>query len=155
MLSLLPGQVAELNRMAEQAFPREACALLVGREHGDGVIEVTAIVAAENVAQMAEHEFELDPAAHVALLRRLREANAVERMVGHWHSHPNGRAEPSATDEAMVYDPGLVWVITALDGDGRAGRPRAFKPRPLTDGERRGFEELPVEILQQGQPEQG
>lgn len=148
MLSLLPAQVAQFNALAEAAFPREACALLIGREHGDGVIEVTEIVPAENIAEAPDCEFELDPAIHVAVLRRLREENAVERLVGHWHSHPNGKPEPSDKDAAMVHDPGLVWVISAVALDGRAGSPRAFKPRPLTDGKRRGFEEMPVEILQ-------
>jgi proteasome lid subunit RPN8/RPN11 len=148
MLSLLPAQVAQLHALAEAAFPREACALLIGREHGDGLIEIVEIVPAENVAASPDCEFELDPSTHVAVLRRLREANAVERLVGHWHSHPNGCPEPSAKDAEMVHDPGLIWVISAVEA-GRVASLRAFKPRPLSDGAQRGFEEMPVEILPQ------
>lgn len=148
MLSLLPAQVVQLNALAEAAFPREACALLIGREHGDGVIEIVEIVPAENIAATPNAEFELDPAAHVAVLRRLREANSVERLVGHWHSHPNGSPQPSEKDAAMVHDPGLIWAISAVAA-GRVTSLRAFKPRPLTDGAQRGFDEVPVEILPQ------
>lgn len=143
MLSLSHAQAMQLARLAEGAYPREACALLVGREHGDGMVEVSEVVAGDNVATSPEREFEFDPAVHIALLRRLREANAPERLIGHWHSHPNGRAEPSAKDAAMANDPGLVWAISAVT-DGRAGAPSAFRLKP--NG---GFEALPVEILKQ------
>ncbi|HEX6959006.1 MAG TPA: M67 family metallopeptidase [Ferrovibrio sp.] len=141
MLSLRRAQLDQLNALAEVAFPREACALLIGREHGDGLLAVAEVVAADNVAADGEREFELDPAVHIAVLRRLRESNAVERVIGHWHSHPNGRAEPSAMDAAMVHDPGLVWAITSLL-DGRVQELRAFRPAL-----RNGFDAIPVEIL--------
>jgi proteasome lid subunit RPN8/RPN11 len=142
-LVLTAAQAAALARMAEAAYPREACALLVGREPGGGMIAVTEVVAGDNVASTPEREFEFDPAVHIALLRRLREANAPERMVGHWHSHPNGRAEPSAQDAAMANDPALIWLISAVT-DGRAGAPQAFQCKP--DG---GFAPLPIKITKQ------
>ncbi|MEK9970937.1 MAG: M67 family metallopeptidase, partial [Ferrovibrio sp.] len=119
-LRLSAAQVAALAALAEAAFPREACALLVGTES----LRVTEIVPAKNVSTDPEREFELDPAVHIATLRRLRDAGGTNsvighRIIGHWHSHPNGRAEPSAKDAAMVSDPGLVWLITAVH-DGRA-----------------------------------
>ena len=140
MLSLTAVQFATLGGLAEAAFPREACALLVGIDHDDGLIKVQRVVPADNVAAEPERGFEIDPAAHIALLRELREGNAPERIVGHWHSHPNGRPEPSATDAAMVHDPGLVWLISAVDAAGRAQSPRAFRPQP--DGR---FEPITVE----------
>src|SRR3546814_2682309 len=89
---------AALAGLAEAAFPQEACALLVGFDHGNGRVEIQRIVATANVAAEPARGFEIDPATHIALLRSLREGNAPERIVGHWHSHPNGRPEPSATD---------------------------------------------------------
>jgi proteasome lid subunit RPN8/RPN11 len=122
--------------LAEAAFPREACALLVGSiGNGNDSVEVRRVVPTANVAAAPERGFEIDPAAHIALLRSLRERNAAEsivgpRIIGHWHSHPNGRAEPSATDAAMIHDPTLVWLISAVDAAGRAQPPRAFRPQP-------------------------
>jgi proteasome lid subunit RPN8/RPN11 len=129
-LTLTPAQATALAGLAEAAFPREACALLVGIGSDDDGIEVRQVVPTANVTATPERGFEIDPAAHIALLRSLRDGNAAEWIVGHWHSHPNGRAEPSATDAAMIHDPALVWLISAVDAGGRAQPPRAFRPQP-------------------------
>lgn len=128
-LRLSVPQQAELAALAEAAFPREACALLIG----DQSLRVTEIVPAANVSNDPEREFELDPAVHIAVLRRFRESDGTNAVIGHWHSHPNGRDEPSAKDAAMVSDPGLVWLITAVH-DGRARPLRAFQPVAAGDG---------------------
>jgi proteasome lid subunit RPN8/RPN11 len=143
ILRLTAAQAGELAALAEAAYPREACALLVGDES----LRVAEIVPAANLATTPEREFELDPAVHVAVMRRLRETNETNRkivgprIIGHWHSHPNGRAEPSAQDAAMIYDRSLVWLISAVQ-DGRAGAPQAFLP----DAAATGFTPLPLEI---------
>lgn len=151
-LRLDTAQMAELAALGEAAWPREACALLVGFEDGNG-LRVTELVPARNVAAAPEREFELDPAVHFATLRRLRETaednvrtNRMigHRIIGHWHSHPNGRAEPSAQDVAMISDPGLVWLISAVH-DGRASPVRGFRAAPKGDG----FELIPLTIKQQ------
>ncbi len=128
-LRLSLQQQAELAALGEAAFPREACALLIG----DASLRVSDIVPAKNVSTDPEREFELDPAVHIAVLRRLRESGGTNFIIGHWHSHPNGRDEPSAKDAAMVSDPGLVWLISAVH-DGRALPVRAFRAVPQDDG---------------------
>ncbi|MCW0235618.1 MAG: M67 family metallopeptidase [Ferrovibrio sp.] len=145
--------MAALAALGGAAWPREACALLVGLGDDDG-LRVTELVPAGNVAATPEREFELDPAVHFATLRRLRDADGTNpgighsdigpRIIGHWHSHPNGRAEPSAQDVAMISDPGLVWLISAVH-DGQASPVRAFRAAPKGDG----FEFLPLTIEQQ------
>lgn len=128
-LRLSLQQQAELAALGEAAFPREACALLIG----DRSLRVSDIVPAANVSTDPAREFELDPAVHIAVLRRLRESDGTNFIIGHWHSHPNGRDEPSAKDAAMVSDPGLVWLISAVH-DGRALPVRAFRAVPQDDG---------------------
>jgi len=128
-LRLSGAQAAQLAQLGEAAFPREACALLVG----DSSLRVREIVPAANVSTDPEREFELDPAVHIAVLRKLRESGGTNLVIGHWHSHPNGRDEPSAKDAAMVSDPGLVWLITAVH-DGRALPLRAFRAVPQGEG---------------------
>jgi proteasome lid subunit RPN8/RPN11 len=143
-LRLSAAQAAALAALAEAAYPREACALLVGQDAGDA-LAVAEIVPAANVATDPDREFELDPAVHIAVLRRLRDdAGGTNLIIGHWHSHPNGRAEPSAKDAAMIGDPGLVWLITAVH-DGRALPVRAFRAAPRD----RGFGFSPLTITQQ------
>lgn len=150
VLRLSAAQLARLADLGQAAWPREACALLVG--HGDGdALQVSEIVPAGNVAATPEREFELDPAVHFATLRRLRDdpmrTNSMighDSIIGHWHSHPNGRSEPSAKDVAMISDPGLVWLISAVH-DGRASAPRAFR----VVSQDTGFAFLPLTIEQQ------
>lgn len=135
---------AQLGRLAEAAWPEEACALLVGHRDRIAGDAITEIVPAANVAADKRQGFEIDPAVQIALRRRLRENPDQARLLqptllgpglprptllGHWHSHPNGRAMPSAMDAAMVYEPELLWLISAVQ-DGCAGLPAAFRPRP-------------------------
>lgn len=138
-LRLTSAQQAELGALATAAFPREACALLVGRAEGNGLV-VERIVPAANLAVSPEREFELDPAVHVAELCRLREAGGPQTILGHWHSHPNGRAEPSVQDAAMIYDPAMLWLISAVDAAG-AAPPRAFRPH----ADASGFDPFPLQ----------
>lgn len=138
-LRLNSAHHAALAALATAAFPCEACALLIGREDGD-LLRLERIVPAANLAASPEREFELDPAVHVAELRRLREAGGPRKILGHWHSHPNGRAEPSAQDAAMIFDPAMLWLISAVDATG-AAPPRAFRPR----ADASGFDPFPLQ----------
>ncbi|WP_341898512.1 M67 family metallopeptidase [Ferrovibrio terrae] len=143
-LRLSVAQLARLAELGQAAWPREACALLVGHADGDA-LQVTEVVLANNISTDPDREFELDPAVHFATLRRLRDDPArTNSIIGHWHSHPNGRDAPSAKDAAMVSDPGLVWLISAVH-DGRALAPRAFR----AISQETGFAFLPLTIEQQ------
>ena len=41
-----------------------------------------------------------------------------QRIIGHYHSHPNGRSMPSTRDLAMAWEPELVWLIVAVSNRG-------------------------------------
>lgn len=123
---------------AEAAFPAEACGLVVGRGQGQ-LVRVTRIVPAANLLAATGDRFELDPRARLTLERDLREAGGKDRIVGHYHSHTDGTADPSGTDRAMAYEPDLAWIILGvLDGqvlqtlahrmDQKRG---AFRPVPI------------------------
>ena len=64
----------------------------------------------------------IDEADAWAMLRELRAAapaalpGAARRIIGHYLSHPEGTARPSATDLSMAWEPDLVWLITAVVG---------------------------------------
>jgi len=61
-------------------------------------------------------------------------------VIGHYHSHPGGAAEPSRTDAESITDPAMVWVIVALEGPDRAGTVRAWRVcDDMTD-----FREIPL-----------
>jgi len=100
---------------AETAYPGEACGLLLGFHRADGDIEVTRVVESENKASPRRNDrFEVDPKLRLNLMRKAR--GTGHAIVGHYHSHPNGLARPSATDLAMAYEPYLVWLIIAVVG---------------------------------------
>jgi proteasome lid subunit RPN8/RPN11 len=99
---------------ARAALPREACGLVEGVRDG-GEIRATAIHPVPNLAEEPDR-FDLDPAQHIALLRDLR--GSGREIVGCYHSHPNGRAEPSARDRAGAFEDGFLWLIAAIDGAG-------------------------------------
>jgi proteasome lid subunit RPN8/RPN11 len=119
---------------AERAWPAECCGILVGCRDAGGAVLVTSVHPAPNLmASEREDRFEIDPRSRLQVMRQA-EAEGLE-MVGHYHSHPNGREEPSPSDLAMAHEPDLIWMIAPVSA-GRAGQPRAFRVK--ADGT--GFE---------------
>lgn len=102
------GLLADIQRHAVGSAA-EVCGLLFGTpEH------IAAAEPAANVHPDPARFFELDPAALFAALRRERAGGLA--VIGHYHSHPGGRAEPSATDAAMADSAsGHLWLIVAED----------------------------------------
>lgn len=99
----------------------EACGLLFGSE-----TMIVRAAPADNVAENPENSFEIDPAALFAAIRGEREGG--DRLIGHYHSHPSGPAEPSARDAEMALDAGRLWLIVA---GGEMGLWRAAAPGRL------------------------
>ncbi|HEY4134290.1 MAG TPA: M67 family metallopeptidase [Alphaproteobacteria bacterium] len=105
---------AALKRHAIDAYPKECCGLLVGHER-DGDLVVSEIVPSRNLdAAGGARAFEVDPALILDWQKRLR--GGPERIIGHYHSHPDEHAEPSATDLARAWEPGQVWLIMTVLG---------------------------------------
>ena len=84
----------------------EVCGLLLGQ--GD-VVE--RVLACANVHPDPARFFELDPAALFAAHRAAR--GGGPGVIGHYHSHPSGRAEPSPRDAAAAAADGAVWIVIA------------------------------------------
>ena len=96
-----------LNRIraeAAHAAPEECCGILFGH---DGLIE--SANPTPNVAAEPHHRFEIDPQSLVEAYRAARTSGP--QIMGYYHSHPSGPAEPSATDRAQAAHDGAVWVI--------------------------------------------
>lgn len=97
-------------RVAAAVEPEhEVCGLLTG-----STSEIAGVIAAMNVATDRRRRFEVDPAVLLAAHKAGRSGGPA--VVGSYHSHPGGRAEPSAIDAAMIGAPGELWLIVA---DGR------------------------------------
>ena len=124
-LTLRPGILEEVIQDAKAAYPREGCGLIAGLKLSLGG---TRFISMTNVAASAA-EFEMDPAELVNVLRDLR--NTGEELIGIYHSHPHGPAEPSRTDIERAYYPEAVHLIISL---AKLEHPRAAAFR-IMDGE--------------------
>ncbi len=137
-LAMAADHRATLRAAAEAAYPNEFCALLIGvPASGSQPARVTRVVLADNVASDPRRGFELDPRVLIGVLRALREGEggraAGERLLGHVHSHPDAPARPSARDRAMAHEPGLFWLILAVE-HGKARDLNAFLAVEDRDG---------------------
>jgi proteasome lid subunit RPN8/RPN11 len=108
-LQLTRSALDTLLAETARAHPTECCGLLLGR----GARIARAVPAANVHADPLSH-FEIDPQALVDAHRAAR-AGGPE-VVGYYHSHPNGAAEPSATDRAQASGDGRVWAIAGEGG---------------------------------------
>jgi proteasome lid subunit RPN8/RPN11 len=80
---------------------------------------VEAVAETANVCSDPADSFEVDPTILFAILRAERAGGP--RVIGHYHSHPNGSPTPSARDAAMALQPGRLWLIVAA-GEARMWR---------------------------------
>jgi predicted GIY-YIG superfamily endonuclease/proteasome lid subunit RPN8/RPN11 len=108
-LRIASAAISGIMDHAARAAPEECCGILLG--HG-GFIENA--LPAPNVASNPRRRFEIDPQALVDAHRAARAGGAP--VLGYYHSHPVGRAEPSATDRAQAAHDGSVWAITGEGG---------------------------------------
>ncbi len=110
---LSDDQRAKLELEARASAPRECCGLIEGAIE-DGTLRVKTLHRTANLAT-TDDRFEIDPAEQFRLIRRLR--GTETGIVGCYHSHPKGRAEPSPYDHAGAGEQGFVWLIVGLEGD--------------------------------------
>ncbi len=105
-LRISSRHLEQLLLWAELEHPNEICGILWGQGN-----QIDEIEAAANVAQKPDRFFEIDPAALVAAHRRARVQDA--KVIGYYHSHPNGRAEPSKYDRNQMANDDKYWIIIA------------------------------------------
>lgn len=106
----------QILREARAAGSRECCGLIEGARGADG-FRITALYPARNLAD-APDRFDIDPRDQFAAYKTARERG--QAIVGCYHSHPNGAAQPSATDLAGAEEENFIWLIAS------AGQVHAF-----------------------------
>ena len=99
----------EVIAHAREDAPDECCGLLVGSS--DRIDEAVRTPSVER----SPNRYQIDPAAHFALIRRLRGTDRA--IVGAYHSHPRSAAAPSPSDLREAYDSELIYVIVSLAGE--------------------------------------
>lgn len=112
---------AQLVEQARRNPALECCGLLAGR---DGTI--TRSFPAVNAASDPANSYDIAPEELFRLMREMRAAGL--EMLGIYHSHPNDRNEPSASDVERAYYPDAAYFIISPRED--TARPvRAFSIR--------------------------
>lgn len=111
---------------AREADPLECCGLLFATGE-----RVTACQPTANVHPTPQTRFEIDPQVLINAHRAMRAGGP--RVIGYYHSHPDGLPEPSATDRALAAPDGMLWAIVA-QGEVRLWRagPDGFSPLSYT-----------------------
>lgn len=109
-----PRLIRQMQRHCRDSYPQEACGLLAGTRNSRGWHIVSVHPSPNRAVDTARH-FLIDPALQLRVQRELREQG--QAVIGHYHSHPNGVAMPSAVDLAMAQDlqPNHVWCIVTKD----------------------------------------
>ena len=118
-LVILPDAVRrDMIVHARAEAPRECCGLLVGQGW-----QVDESVRTTNL-EPGTTRYLVDPAEHVALLKRLR--GGPRDVIGAYHSHPRSPAWPSPSDIADAFSSYFIYVIVSL-ADPAAPVVRAFR----------------------------
>jgi proteasome lid subunit RPN8/RPN11 len=111
----------------------ECCGLLAGR-HG----AITRIFPAANAAEKSATSYEIAPKEIFERMREMR-ADGIE-MLGIYHSHPNGKNEPSSRDiEQAYYSEAAYFIISPLEGSEKPLRAFSIRDRLV--------KELEIEIV--------
>lgn len=103
-IELTRAAIDRISDEAARAFPEEACGLLLGHD-----ARIEQVWPARNVHPTPETHFEIDPLALIDAHRAARKGGP--EVLGYYHSHPFGPAEPSITDQALATGDGRVWAI--------------------------------------------
>ncbi len=140
MIHIPAPLLAQITVAAEAAYPKECCGLLAGRDDGSGGVRVTRVEPSPNLAEGDQRDsFLVDPKIQFDLMRDL--GDGPERIIGHYHSHPDHPARPSERDRQSVFYPEHIWVIVAVEeghAGGRAGDVAAY----VFDGADGDFREI-------------
>jgi proteasome lid subunit RPN8/RPN11 len=106
--SILDGLAAH----ARDSDPRECCGLLLASGAEDDTVSL--VIRAENAElDQPQQRYSLGHRAHLQAVAL--EAEDAARIVGYYHSHPRGRATPSAHDVREAVE-GATYLIIGLGG---------------------------------------
>jgi desampylase len=112
MKLVLPSPLGDdIAGFAKAALPGECCGLIEGVAEKEG-FRAVRLHPAHNLADKTDR-FEINPAGHTAAARAARMRG--HGIIGCYHSHPHGSAEPSSTDLAGADQENFLWLIAAPD----------------------------------------
>lgn len=118
---------------AREGVPEEVCGVLGGKRAADrrtdgagneatgtdeagrpdSITRVRSVHRAANAARSPRRTYLIDPEEQLAVMEAIEESS--QEVVGFYHSHPMGPAEPSPTDERRATWTGYSYVVCLPD----------------------------------------
>jgi proteasome lid subunit RPN8/RPN11 len=148
MLRLGQSHYEAIRRHGEETYPHECCGVLLGRidDADDGTRVVTSIARAGNTrTDSPQNRYNIDPKDLIRIQREGRDRG--EDIIGYYHSHPDHPAQPSKTDLAAAYWPGISYVITSVE-TGKAVLTNSFELELTgTDESDKKFVDEKIEVV--------
>ena len=135
LLKLSDLQISQISAYCEKIYPEEACGLLVGaagegQDHLGGRA-VCEVICTKNISDQPTTRFEIDPTVLLTVMKDGRMKG--QKIIGHFHSHPDQNAEASENDKAMISDENFIWLIISVM-QGRAGKINIYTVHKSLDG---------------------
>lgn len=100
-----------IDKHARESFPHECCGILLATGRGADVA-TTALQAENAESTYPRQRYTLDHRAHCRAIEM--EARGRGRIVGYYHSHPDGATRPSHRD-TMMAAPGVTYLILGMN----------------------------------------
>ncbi|NLX23466.1 MAG: M67 family metallopeptidase [Phycisphaerae bacterium] len=124
---------------ARACLPAECCGILIGLPVGeqpptstaDESLQVSEVHPVRNIASADQsNHYKIDPLDHLRLQRTARERGL--RILGFYHSHPQGPAEPSIEDMRRPWA-GYAYLVIAPGHNANNGSPPAISLHTAPD----------------------
>ena len=112
MVKILRRVLESVAVHAEESLPCECCGILLAQ--GNDLSAVSCALPADNAdRERPRQRYSLGHQAHIRAVER--EASSDDRIVGYYHSHPDGGTQPSRCDttQAVV---GVIYLIIGIGG---------------------------------------
>jgi len=102
-LSLSSEQIEEMQRHVEDCLPEEGCGILGGfADRVEWVIPITNMLHSST-------RFQMDPREQIDAFFKIEDAGG--KLIGIYHSHPNGPEFPSESDVRESAFPEAIHII--------------------------------------------
>ncbi|MHC4696753.1 MAG: M67 family metallopeptidase [Planctomycetota bacterium] len=98
---------------ARRDHPAECCGILIGRANGPDVYADRAVEADNITDGDRSKTFQIDWRTLFSTVRAVRRSHGQEQLIGFYHSHPDGSAEPSHRDTEAAW-PDYSYVIVSM-----------------------------------------
>jgi proteasome lid subunit RPN8/RPN11 len=119
-VKILRPVLERIEEHARGSLPAECCGILLarhtegGQAHGAEPKMVTSVLRAENAEiEHPDRRYVLGHRAHIRAVEM--EASGAARIVGYYHSHPEGGIRPSGRDMELAAD-GVAYLIMSVAG---------------------------------------